>query len=126
MSAPLTFAYARLPIQPEEGFPQAFRLVVAGTTYGVALYVNVCDERVLTGGALDLPIPGAFLVMTVERQGPVPAVPIFRRKLVPSVEYRAHELAFVFTRMLVDVRNLNGAGRYGSQVVGGVATRWVS
>lgn len=51
---------------------------------------------------------------------------ILRRKVVPRHEYEAAELALVFTEVAIDVRDLNGAGAFGSRTVGGVAARWAS
>ena len=73
--------------------------------------------------AFELPLPGAFLVLQVDREEPTGLVTLLRRKLVRDVEYRAAELALTFRTMLVDRRNLNGSGSFGSLVVGGVARR---
>jgi len=59
----------------------------------------------------------------VDREEPAGLTTILRRKLVPGVEYHAAELALTFPTMRVDRRNLNGAGSFGSVVVGGVALR---
>jgi hypothetical protein len=120
-----TRTFLRLPVDADEGFPQAFRLALAGRDYGFRLYANVAEE-VLDGppaGPLDLPAAGAFLVLSVEREEPDGAVTILRRKLVPGVEYLEAELALTFTTLRLDPRNLNGAGSFGSEVVGGVASR---
>jgi hypothetical protein len=118
--------YQRMPIDPSDGFPQSFRLLVADVGYTISLYVTVTDESLLTGEVLDLPLPGAYLVLDVRRDGPGGPVPIFRRKLVAGWEYAAAELGFVFTRMRVDPRNLNASGRFGSDVTAGVVRRWAS
>jgi hypothetical protein len=117
--------FRQLPIDPTEGFPQAFRLSLAGRTYQFALHANVAEEIATAApdGLLDLPAPGAFLVLAVGREQPGGVVPLLRRKLVPDVEYHAAELALVFRTMQVDRRNLNGIGSFGSVVVGGVALR---
>ena len=47
----------------------------------------------------------------------------FQRKLVPNLEYESGDLAFVFRRIRVARRNLNGFGSFGSDIVGGVAQR---
>ncbi|MFL6126308.1 hypothetical protein [Actinophytocola sp.] len=117
-------SFARLPINPADGFPQAFRLTVADRTYRFQLYANVAEELLdTTAGPLDLPVPGAFLVLAVDREEPAGLATILRRKLVPEVVYHAAELALTFPTMLLDPRNLNGVGEFGSQVVGGVAPR---
>jgi hypothetical protein len=116
--------FRRLPINPADGFPQAFRLTVAGRTYRFQLYASVAEE-LLEGatGLLDLPVRGAFLVLSVGREEPAGLTTILRRKLVPGMTYHAAELALTFPTMLLDPRNLNGVGEFGSRVVGGVAPR---
>lgn len=120
--------YMKLPINPDEGFPQSFRLSFGGRTYQVLLYANIAeavaeqpDEHVF-----ELPDENAYLVMQVAREGTDPAQVIFQRKLVPDQAYEASELAFLFREMRVAKRNLNGVGAFGSSVIGGVAERWAS
>src|SRR5687767_15729037 len=86
-------AYTRLPVAADEGFPQAFRMSFAGASYQVSLYVSVLDDALLAKEApLDLTRPGAYMVMTVAREGPAAAEVIFRRRLVADHEYEAAEL----------------------------------
>jgi hypothetical protein len=120
-----TLSFLALPIDPAEGFPQAFRLSLGGHSYQFRLYVNVTEELLdgASGNLLDLPAKGAFLVLSVDREDPSGLTTILRRKLVPGVEYHAAELALTFPTMLLDPRNLNGVGSFGSRVVGGVALR---
>jgi hypothetical protein len=119
------YAYLQLPVNADEGFPQSFRMTVGGGEYRVAFSVNVTDERLLASGRpLRLPVPGAFLVMVVTRDGPGEPTVVFRRKIVCQLEYGAAELAFLFTEITVDPRNLNAGGAFGSRVTAGVATRW--
>jgi hypothetical protein len=120
-----TRSFLRLPIDADEGFPQAFRLAVSGRNYQFRLYANVAEDVVDGAPAvpLDLPSAGAFLVLSVAREEPGGLVTILRRKLVPEVEYLAAELALTFRTMRLDPRNLNGVGSFGSEVVGGVAPR---
>ncbi|WP_089106505.1 hypothetical protein [Streptomyces hyaluromycini] len=122
MAAPNFLA---LPIDPAEGFPQAFRLSLAGRSYQFRLYANVREELLdsVPDGLLDLPADGAFLVLSVDREEPAGLVTLLRRKLVPGVEYHAAELALTFPAMRLDPRNLNGSGSFGSRVTGGVALR---
>ena len=121
--------FSRLPIDPAEGFPQAFRLALAGRTYQFRVQASVAEEVVeelataAPDGLLDLPATGAYLVLAVGREEPAGLTPILRRKLVPGVLYQAAELALTFRTMRVDRRNLNGLGSFGSDVVGGVAVR---
>jgi len=118
-------SFLRLPIDPAEGFPQTFRLALAGRTYQFGLYANVAEEILdgAPGELLELPALEAFLVLSVGREEPGGLVPILRRKLVTGVEYPAAELMVTFRTMLLDPRNLNGIGAFGSQIVGGVALR---
>ena len=116
-------SFRQLPIDPTEGFPQAFRLTVGTRDYQFRLYANVAEEKLAGTGLMRLPDDGAFLVLTVDREDPAGLTTILRRKLVPDVVYHAAELALVFRTMLLDRRNLNGIGSFGSQVVGGVAPR---
>jgi len=127
-------AFLQLPVNADEGFPQAFRIVVDGGTYGVTLQVNVAEELLPTPGApagtdnrldaiLDLPQPGAFLVGTLTRDDVPNGTVLLRRKLVPGLVYRAGELLLTVQSMQVAMRNLGGPGSYGSQIVAGVALR---
>ncbi|MFE5720438.1 hypothetical protein [Streptomyces erythrochromogenes] len=117
--------YLKLPVNADDGFPQAFRLALGTATYTVELTVTVVEESWLADGRpLVLPLPGAFMVATVTRESPGPAQVVLRRKLVPGLEYQGAELALVAVSMVVDPRNLGAAGAYGSQVVAGVAARW--
>ncbi|MGI8334817.1 hypothetical protein ACRYCC_33105 [Actinomadura scrupuli] len=116
-------SFRRLPIDADEGFPQAFRLAMPGREYQFRLYANIAEEIVQAApaGPLDLPSAGAFLVLEVDREEPGGPVTILRRKLVPGVEYLAAELALTFRTIRLDLRNLNGIGSFGSEVTGGVA-----
>jgi hypothetical protein len=127
VTAVRSHAYLRLPIQPDEGFPQSFRLSLGPSTYTVSLYVNITDDDLTdVDRPLDLPTRGAFMVMSIRRDSPGPPTTVFLRKLVTEHEYEAAELALLFTRIAVHPRNLNGAGPFGSEVTGGVALRWGS
>jgi len=119
------YAYLQVPVDADEGFPQTFRMAVGGGAYVVGLSVTVTDETLLAPGTpLALPLPGAFLVATVTRDGPGTPAVVFRRKVVRRLEYGAAELALVFTDISIDPRNLNASGAFGSRVTAGVATRW--
>jgi hypothetical protein len=122
------YTYLSLPIDGDEGFPQAFRLTFNGRTYQILLYANLPEELVEAAEdqVFDLPAPHAFMVMRVARETTGQPEVIFHRKLVPNIDYEAQELAFRFDTMRVARRNLNGAGSFGSQVTGGVAARWAS
>jgi len=115
----------RLPIDPADGLPQAFRLALGGRTYQFRLHANVTEEFLEQApeGLLELPLPGAFLVLAVHREEAAGLIPILRRKLVSNVEYQTAELTLLFRTMRLDRRNLNGIGAFGSEIVGGVALR---
>ncbi|MEZ4861767.1 MAG: hypothetical protein R3C14_10680 [Caldilineaceae bacterium] len=121
----MTRTYLQLPINADEGFPQAFRLSFLGNTYQIALYVNALEgEQPRPDDYLfQLPAADAYLVMMVQREEPTGSVVIFRRKVVNNLEYEAAELALLFRTITVAKRNLNGIGAYGSQVIGGIAAR---
>ena len=120
-------SFLRLPVNADDGFPQAFSMRFGDRGYTVALEVSVIDEDVVaTTEPLSLPLSEAYLVVSVTREDPGPPEVILRRKVVPRYEYQAAELSLVFTELKVDVRNLNGTGAFGSRVVGGVASRWAS
>jgi hypothetical protein len=120
-------SFLQLPIDADEGFPQAFRLSVGGRTYRFQLYANVAEDLLdTTTGPLKLPVVGAFLVLAVDREDTAGPTTILRRKLVPGIEYHAAELALTFPTMVLDPRNINGIGSFGSQVLGGVDQRWAS
>ena len=125
MSAAYTYSYLQLPVNADEGFPQAFRMTLGRGSYVIALYINVAEEALAgVGRPLQLPQPGAFMVMVATREGPGQAQVIFQRKLVLGHEYGAAELAFVAKEITVDPRNLNAAGAFGSRVTVGVTARW--
>jgi hypothetical protein len=114
-----------LPIDGSEGFPQAFRLSLGGQTYQFRLSASVAEEALLAAGGkpITLPASQAYLVLSVGREEPGTLVTILHRKLVPGLVYQAAELALTFPTMVLDPRNLNGAGAFATQVVGGVAQR---
>lgn len=118
--------FTPLPIDGNRGFPQSFSLVFAGRNYRFRLYVNapahlLKDKSLI----LNLPTPEAFLVLQVELDltGGI-RQPIFIRKVVPSLEYEAENIALIFPQQQVAVQNLNGQGNFGSQITGGIALRW--
>jgi hypothetical protein len=120
-------SYLRLPVDPDRGFPQAFRMALAGRAYAIALSVTVTDDALLDSALpLQLPQPGAFLVLDLAREAERGPEPMLRRKLVPHLEYEADELALVVLDLAVHPRNLGAPGAHGSRVVAGVAARWAS
>ncbi|MFG1792617.1 hypothetical protein [Nocardia sp. NPDC049149] len=119
--------YLRIPIDADQGFPQAIRIALGERIYVLSTYANVTDESLLLSAKpLELPKPGAFLAVEVAAEEPAGTRILFRRKIVPNLEYHAHELSLLFTELLVHPRNINGSGAFGSKLVGGVALRWAS
>ncbi len=119
--------YLRIPIDADQGFPQALRISLGRRIYVLSAHVNVTDEELLRATTpLRLPCPGAFLALEVSAEEAAGTRVLFRRKVVADLEYEAAELALLFTDLSVHPRNINGSGAYGSSVVGGVALRWVS
>ncbi|MCM6771970.1 hypothetical protein NDR87_03245 [Nocardia sp. CDC159] len=127
MTTTLHHRYLRLPLDADQGFPQAVRISLGGRIYLLSAHVNVTDETLLAQPKpLALPSPGAFLALAVTTEEAGRTRVLFRRKLVPDLEYQARELALVFTELAVHPLNINGSGAHGSSVVGGVALRWAS
>ncbi|MBF6328323.1 hypothetical protein [Nocardia transvalensis] len=127
MTTALRYPYLTLPIDADRGFPQAVRISLGERIYALSAHVNVTDEQLLRHDRpLPLPSPGAFLVLEVSTDESDGTRILFRRKVVPHLQYHAHELALVFTELSVHPLNLNGSGAHGSSVVGGVALRWAS
>ncbi|MEU2604071.1 hypothetical protein [Streptomyces albus] len=112
-----------LPVNADEGFPQSFRLRFGDRLYWIELYVNADEETVSAGGVLDLLGTGPFLVVAVAREDPAGLVPLVRRKVVRDLPCPAGELELTFHEARVHVRNLNGAGGFGSTVLAGVGPR---
>jgi hypothetical protein len=120
-------SYLKLPVDADAGFPQAVRIVLGTTTYLTEYTVSVTDDALLAvREPLELPRPGAYLVLHVAREDADGPRTLFRRKVVPDLEYEADELALVFTGITVHPLNLNAAGAHGSAVRGGVALLWGS
>ena len=120
--------FLRLPVNPDEGFPQSFRLAFAGRSYVFGFQVNIAEEVLPDANtpdglnaAVSLPSDGAFLVMTVVRESLAGGVTLLRRKVIPGMVYRAGELALVVRTIRIALGNLHGFGRYGSDLVAGVA-----
>jgi hypothetical protein len=137
----------RLPVNPDEGYPQSFLLALAGRTYQVELYVDVPEHLLgsepgqresidvvgggTTGstgaeaGAHDPTAPAiGMLVAAISRQeADGSLVPLLRRRLLPGLLYSARELLLVVDEVYVAAGNLNGAGPFGSVLVARVGAR---
>lgn len=85
--------------------------------------VGAGDLIQFTNELMVLPDAQRFLVVRVDVLGADGiAQTVFLRKVVPSLEYRAGGLALTFPTQIVARRNLNGAGSFGSNVIGGVTS----
>lgn len=134
MNADLQFQL--LPVELDQGLPQAFSCTVGATSYDFGLYANLeVPDADLPDTLYDLATPSptkvpqtppGYLVLRIVRQGPTGPEVIFLRKLVPEpgLVHKAGELAVTLTEARVGRGNLNGAGNYGTRIVIGVAQRW--
>ena len=127
MSTP---SFLRLPVDPDEGFPQSFRLAFGGLSYIFGLQVDIAEEMLPAADspdglstAITLPTGGAYLVMTVLGEDALGGSTLLRRKIIPGLVYRAGELAIVVRTIRIALGNLHGVGPYGSELVAGVALR---
>jgi len=120
------YTFYKLPINPDEGFPQSFQLNFQRQVYRFSLYANVLVDvgDVPPEHLYHLPEEGAYLVLQIARQSAAGLQVIFQRKLVQGLECPAAELVILFKEMTLSKRNLNGAGAFGSVITGGVAARW--
>ncbi|MGA5823988.1 hypothetical protein ACPC54_39850 [Kitasatospora sp. NPDC094028] len=128
--------FFRLPVEPDEGLPQAFGCLVGPTAYDFGLYARLtapADDPPQT--LYDLAAPGpitaaaeppGYLVLRVVRDGPDGPRVVFLRKLVvePGLVHHAGQLAIRLQEARLARGNLNGPGHYGSRIVIGVAQRW--
>jgi hypothetical protein len=122
--------FLRLPVDPDAGFPQSFRLAFGGRSYVFGLLVSIAEEVLPSSdtpeglaAAVTLPADGAYLVLTVVREDAAGATVLLRRKVIPGLVYRAGELALVVRTARIALGNLHGVGRHGSELVAGVALR---
>ena len=122
-------SFLTLPVEPDEGFPQSFRLAMGSYTYVFGFAVDIAEEALpdpVDGLAttITLPRPGGYLVMTVVRDdGSGAGTTLLRRKVIPGLVYRAGELVLVVRSIRIALGNLHGAGSYRSELVAGVALR---
>jgi hypothetical protein len=118
--------YTSLPIDARRGLPQSFPFQWNAASYQFTLYVDI-DSDVLDGVVSVLPLPSqsAFLVVRVERLRPDgTSSVVFVRKVVPELEYQAENIALYFPTQVIVRDNINGSGDFGSQVAGGITSRW--
>lgn len=125
-SSATDLSFLALPINADDGFPQAFRLAFNSQVYQLLFYVNIQEEIVAAAPdsfVFDLPAPGAFMVLRLSRESATAPLVIFQRKLVANLTYTTPELALRFSALRVAKQNLNGAGSFGSQVMGGIVAQ---
>jgi hypothetical protein len=85
--------------------------------------VGAGDRIQFTNELMVLPDAQRFLVVRVDVVGTNgTAQTVFLRKVVPSLEYRVGGLGLIFPAQIVARRNLNSAGSFGSNVIGGVTS----
>ncbi|HET8971636.1 MAG TPA: hypothetical protein VFN19_11285 [Candidatus Nanopelagicales bacterium] len=123
-----------LPVDGDEGFPQAFLLGLGERTYRIELYLNVAESE-LPGRGLDPKTvidvsgrgdgagPRGALIGAVIRQDADHETVLLRRRLLPGLAYQAVELSLVLDTAAIAVGNLNGAGPYGSVINARVGAR---
>ncbi|MFF4287535.1 hypothetical protein ACWCXK_31355 [Streptomyces sp. NPDC001739] len=133
-TGPLDFR--QLPVEPDEGLPQAFTCLIGDTPYDFAVYANLdvgADDPPQTVYDLAAPVrisiptpPPGYLVLRVMRPGPQGPQVEFLRKLVvePQLVHRSARLAIRLLEARLARGNLNGRGHYGSRIVIGVAQLW--
>lgn len=118
---------ARLPIDPDEGFPQAFRFTFAGRTYRVGMYAAVSEQQLdprATDPRIQIDITGAnraasitgLLIADVVRESGGRDTTLLHRRLLPGLSYGLAELRLDVVSASVAVGNLNGHGRFGSHL----------
>ncbi|MFF1867663.1 hypothetical protein [Streptomyces sp. CB03911] len=140
MTAAPTFR--QLPVEPDEGLPQAFDCQVGDTGYDFRLYADFDGGEDDPPGTLyDLvalsrapqPVepgrqvrPPGYLVLRVAGPGPAGPHVLLLRKLVaePELVHEAGPLAIRLVEAVIARGNLNGSGHFGSRIVIGVAQRW--
>ncbi|MFI9328827.1 hypothetical protein ACIGZJ_14915 [Kitasatospora sp. NPDC052868] len=131
-----TLEFRRLPVEPDEGLPQAFNCPIGGIGYDFGLYAAVrtgADDPPQTLYDLAAPArpggesgPPGYLVLRVVGPGPQGPRVVFLRKLVaePDLVHYADRLAIRLLEARLARGNLNGGGHFGSSIVIGVALRW--
>ncbi|MEV7738920.1 hypothetical protein OG806_39975 [Streptomyces sp. NBC_00882] len=137
MTTPAALDFRRLPVEPDEGLPQAFGCLIGATAYEFGLYASLDPPgadppETLYDLAAPAPsatpaAPSGYLVLRVVRQGPHGPRTVLLRKLVaePELVHSAGELAIRLVTAKVARGNLNGRGHFGTEIVIGVAQRWV-
>ena len=126
MTGPSGRTFADLPIDGTRGFPQEFPFLFEGRTYHFRIYINAKRELLADrADVLQLPSDDAALVVRIERQDETgERAVIFLRKVVPSLEYAVEDICVTFPAQRVAIGNLNGSGALGTQVAGGMRSRW--
>lgn len=127
--------FLQLPVEPDDGLPQAFSCFVGPISYDFGLYANLDSADAPPSTLYDLGSPDAvkrpvrprgYLVRRVVGPGPAGPRIVFLRKLVaePNLVHYAGPLAIKLVEARVACGNLNGRGHFGTRIVIGVAQRW--
>lgn len=131
--------FAQLPVNPDEGFPQAFLFGFGGATYGITWYVDVAEselpaarladptmiidiigDQAAGGGRTKTAVPQGILVLGIDRRDAQGVTPLLRRRVIPGLTYTAGQLLLAVRAASVALGNLNGTGNYGSVLDVGV------
>jgi hypothetical protein len=128
--------FFRLPVDPDDGLPQALSCDVGPASYDFGLYATLAPpEDDPPDTVYDLawpsptgtvPVPLGHLVLRVATADEEGAHVLLLRKLVPDpgLVHYAGPLAITLVEARVARGNLNGSGRFGSRITIGVAQRW--
>lgn len=134
MTAALDFR--RLPVEPDDGLPQRFSVPLGAATYEFSLYASLPFDRLEPLETIHdfapvqrpaAPVaPTGYVVLRVDRSDASGVRTIFLRKVVPDPElvHEAAELVVLVDRVRIARGNLNGQGRFGSEIDMWVARRW--
>jgi|SRR5215813_3246638 len=128
--------FVNLPVDADDGFPQAFLLSMNANTYRFEFHVNIAEEQlraaqpigartlvdVVGDGSAPASALSGILVMAVTRQDATGDVALLRRRVLPGLVYDAGELLMTFATVQIAAGNLNAAGSFGSLLTAAVAT----
>jgi hypothetical protein len=126
--------FLELPVEPDQGLPQAFSFKVGASAYLASIYANIHagpGDGLQTLYDLSRPsgpppaAPPGYLVLRIDRTGPDARTLLLRKLVVePGLVHPAGELAVKIVEATVARGNLNGAGHFGTRILIGVSQRW--
>lgn len=115
---------ARLPLNADDGFPQAVRFTALRRTYRIGLYVAIPEQSLPPRGAdprtrIDVlgrgdGSPSGLLIADIAAEQDGVDVVLLHRRLLPGLSYRFADLRLEVRDAVVAVGNLNGVGAFGS------------